>query len=197
MAYAEQEKDVRKAVAVGDIPTAVTLALAAYGAETFGFLLASVDDRLAARELYARVQGRLRTSLAQFTWHTSLRAWIYALAWQELAPERLPRRCGLPGDPTEPSSPEPATTIAARPVFPSSAVIELRASLTPMDHGLLILCVDRGLTPTELAMALAREGASADAIARASSALEAHVHDVRTTLTDAAVAKRLVSPVKR
>ena len=197
MSDAERERDVRGALEAGNVPDAVALALEAYGAEVFGFLVASVDDRVVARDIYAALHDRLGRTLGGFTWHTSLRTWIYALALRELAPERLQRRGGVQGDPTEISLPDPTTASAARPDLPSSTTVtveELRASLSPMDRGLLVLSVDRRLSSLELASALAEEGASADAIARVCRDLDARIVEVCVMLAEAAIVNRLLPP---
>ncbi len=150
---------VRSLLAQGDASAATQAALTEYGAELFGFLIATVDDHDVARIVYAEVGRRAEAEISGFTWACTLRVWLYSLARSELR-ERRRRRRGLGAS----GSALPVVTVPPETVEMSTAVASLRKALPEEDREILILSVDRGFGWPELAWASLGDRASDDAL---------------------------------
>jgi RNA polymerase sigma-70 factor, ECF subfamily len=151
----ELERRLRARFDAGDLDAVATQALAAYGAELYGFLVAVArgDD---PDELFARLCEKLWRRLPGFRWESSFRTWAYLLARYvliDVASERA-------GKPAETGISDHARTLAAAartstPAFQRSDVkdefVALRDQLDPDDRVLLVLRVDRDLAWREIA----------------------------------------------
>lgn len=157
---ARSEEDCAPRVLDATIPPARTTAhardaighvVSTYGAEVFGFLMAMLDERRAAREVYTAVMERLPDEARRFAETCSVRALTYGLARRELA-----RRRASSGE----RRPRASRWIASRPPAVSpyrspaaeSLVASIRQRLAAEDLELLILRVDRHMTWRELAI---------------------------------------------
>jgi RNA polymerase sigma-70 factor (ECF subfamily) len=168
---------------------AVTLALREYGAEIFGFLIATLRSDEAAAEVFSRFSLDLWSGIAAFEWRSSFRTWAYALARH--ASLRFVR------DPfaerARPLSQEPGLAqLEAKlrsetaPFLKSEAksrVALLRQRLHPHDQALLILRVDKGLEWEEVARILGDTPTpSEDRLRRRAAALRKRFERVKAQL---------------
>ena len=161
------ERDIRAALGAGEVAGAASDVLRLYEAEVFGFLLAVLDDSAAARDVYLSVGERVGEDIAGFAWRCSLRAWVYAIAHQEMG--RRPPRPEVTDAGDSPRSvalPDPTTTIPCRPIGMRASIAALRRQLPPEDRELLILRIDRRFGWRELAVTSIGERTSHDELVR-------------------------------
>jgi RNA polymerase sigma-70 factor (ECF subfamily) len=167
----ELEGRVRGLVTAGDIDGATTAAIAGYGPELHGFLVALAKDTDLGSEAFALACEQMWRGLAKFRWEASLRTWAYHLARNALHqlrrdPRRRPER-NLPlsvvqtieAIPRTPTGPHQKSDVKA-------AMRALRDSLDPEDHEVLILRIDRNMAWKDIARATAEtelDSASLDA----------------------------------
>ena len=189
MASDDRERSVRSALTSGDSALGAELALKAYGEEAFGFLFAAIEEPVAAREAYVAVRRRLRSELPSFAWRSSLRAWIYGIAWREVAKARLVRGARSRLAPVTRGT---TRAEAALPMGRSSLVAELRARLAPIDRELLILRLDRHLSWGELAAASLGEGAAPTEIFREARHLRERFEQLRAAAGEVVTAGRIL-----
>jgi RNA polymerase sigma-70 factor (ECF subfamily) len=156
------EGRIRAACAAQDWKGAAATALAGYGEEILGYLVASLRNASEADDAFSLFCEGMWKSLPQFAWKSTFRTWAYTVARH--AGSRIRR------DPhrhrTVPLDDAELELIAARvrtqtPTFLQTEmrdrVAKLRAELEPDDQTLLILRLSRGLTWREVARVLADE----------------------------------------
>ena len=165
---------VRERASAGDQAEAARLALEAYGAEIFGFLISALDDAGVARALYADVRQRVRTEIEGFGWGCSLRLWIYSLARRELRERRLRRQKVSEGI-TVGGAASVMETESRREAGVTEAIAAVRRTLSEEDRELLILRIDRALDWSDVAVTELGENASALAVSAESVALKARL----------------------
>ena len=94
------ERTIAEHLDAADLRAAAEEAVRGYGGEIAGYLLALLREESAADEVFARVCEKLWRGLPGFRRQSSLRTWLYRLAWnaardyrkeRELAPVRALR----------------------------------------------------------------------------------------------------------
>ncbi|HEU4383717.1 MAG TPA: sigma-70 family RNA polymerase sigma factor [Anaeromyxobacteraceae bacterium] len=162
MARMTPEDRVHELAAQGDLQRAATEALRWLGPEVLGYLTAMVKSESDAAEVFSQFAEDLWRGFAGFRWESSLRTWVYRIAYHAAA--RFAR------DPFRQRGQRFETTMASRiadDVRRSSVLrrdlreqklAELRATLDPDERTLLILRVDRKLSWREVAEVLVDQG---------------------------------------
>ncbi len=155
------ESEIRAAFGRRDPKAAVAAALASYGAEILGYLLAVLRDEQRAEDVYSDFAEDVVRGMPNFRFESSARTWLYTIARhacaRHLARERRKRTVGLS------SAPEAFDAVAnvrtPTPPHARTAIREgierLRQSLRPDDQTLLILRIDRGMAWLDIARVLA------------------------------------------
>jgi RNA polymerase sigma-70 factor, ECF subfamily len=189
------ERAVRAAMRAGAIGDAAQEALRLYGDEVYGFLLGVMDSSGAARDVYARVGERVARALGGFAWRCSLRAFLYAIARQEIGRDDE----GAAATGADPAScsvvlPDPTTTVPRRRVAVKAAIAALRSRLPREDRAVLILRIDRRFGWRDLAITSLGEGASPSDLSQESHRLRERLQHIREELARAAVEAHLLSP---
>lgn len=159
---AEVEAQLRIRVETGDIAGAAALAISAYGPELLGFLQATTRDDTLAADAFALASENLWHHLAGFRWEATLRTWFYQLGRNAVHrlrrdPRRNPERNIPLSVVTSIVDVQRQPTEAYRKTESKNALRELRDSLAPDDHELLILRLDRGMSWKDIARATASE----------------------------------------
>ncbi len=188
---------VRERLRGGDLDGATTLAIQLYGAELNGFLCALARDGELGAEAFALACEQLWRGLAGFRWEASLRTWAYQLARNALHqirrdPRRRPERNlplsivatieAVPRTPTEPH----------RRSEVKSKMRELRDSLEPEDHEVLILRIDRGMAWKDIAVATSEIDLTAVAIDQRAAALRKRYERTKAQLRELAISRGLL-----
>jgi len=161
------ELRLRRKLEQADHAGAATLALGAYGAEIFGFLLAFHRDSDDASEVFSLFSERLWRDLPGFRGDSSFRTWAYALArhaslnYRRDARRRGGRLESLPDDSGHAAFAQKVRSETASYLRSQAKArfAALRESLPSEDQALLILRVDRGLSWNDLALVLHEGGA--------------------------------------
>ncbi len=181
---------MRALVLAGDVTSAAGAALAAHGAELFGFLIGVLDDVSAARTLYVELRDRVAGELGAFRWQCPLRTWLYAQSRRALREHRLGRAedLDLSSDSSQLASVSRRRTRAAR------AMTKLRRSLTEEERELLILRVDRRLDWDDLALTSLGERAASGALAAESRLERQRMDAIVARLEVVAVEQRILRP---
>lgn len=140
-------------------------AVRGYGGEITGYLLALLREEAAADEVFSRVCEKLWRGLPRFRRESSLRTWVYRLAWNaardfQKEQERTPiRALG-----TTEISGIAAEMAASRPPFERSSFVDafarLRESLDPQEQTLLTLRLHAGMSWNEIAEVVGRKPAA-------------------------------------
>jgi RNA polymerase sigma-70 factor, ECF subfamily len=150
------ERRIAERLEAGDLRGAADESVRSYGDEVAGYLLALLRDESAADEVFSRVCEKLWHGLPGFRRRSSLRTWLYRLAWnaardfekeQARSPTRRLRTTEISGIAAELS--------ASRPRFERSSFVDafarLRESLGPQEQTLLTLRHHAGLSWSEIA----------------------------------------------
>jgi RNA polymerase sigma-70 factor, ECF subfamily len=161
----DPELGIRSRFDTGDLRSAITVAIDAYGGELFGFLVALTRDRDRAGDVFGATCERLWRGLPSFRGDSPFRVWAYAVARNEFL-RSLRRRAGE--GPQVPLSALTSalvervrsTTPAHRKPAVQGAFARIRAQLDPDDHMLLGLRIDREMSWPEIAQVLGLEAAT-------------------------------------
>ncbi|MEZ4301340.1 MAG: sigma factor [Polyangiaceae bacterium] len=155
------EAGIRSAFERDDVRAAVSRALASYGPEILGYLLAVLRDEQRAEEVYSDFAEDVVRGMPSFRFDSSARTWLYTLARhacaRHLTRERKRRTVALSSAPevldaavhTRTPTPPHARTAARE------GIERLRKSLRPDDQTLLILRIDRDMQWVDIARVLA------------------------------------------
>lgn len=145
-----------------ELDIAFALALAHYGDELFGFLYGLARDRTQAQDAFSAACERMWRGFEAFRWESSFRVWAYRIARNEFLrgtreTARAKRQMPLSAVPSIQQAIE--RTHSSTPIYERTEVkdkfAKLRAELTPDDHMLLGLRIDRKLPWAEIAKVLA------------------------------------------
>lgn len=190
----ELEAELRSHVAAGDVDRATSLAVTSYGPELLGFLRAIARSDDLAAEAFAIASEQLWTSMAKFRWEAQLRTWFYQLGRNALHQLRIdPRRRTDRNLPlsvvTSIHNVKRDTTPMHQRTTGKQALRELRESLEPEDHELLLLRLDRDMSWKDIARAFGSEEAAVDTRA---AALRKRFERVKEQLRDLATARGLL-----
>lgn len=150
------ESDLRARCAAGDHDGALTAAVARYGAELFGFLVGLAGDHDRAGDAFSAMWERAWSGLPRFRWESSLRAWLYTIARNEFlrATQRDRRNLPLSLAPAVAEAVAAVRTATAphQRTEVKDAFARVREALSPDDHMLLGLRLDRRLPWNEIAL---------------------------------------------
>ncbi|MEO7092999.1 MAG: sigma-70 family RNA polymerase sigma factor [Polyangiales bacterium] len=190
----ELEEELRSHVTSGDIDRATSLAVTSYGPELLGFLRAIAKSDALAADAFAIASEQLWTSLAKFRWEAQLRTWFYQLGRNALHQLRIdPRQRAERNLPlsviTSVQNVRRETTPMHQRTSGKQALRELRESLDPEDHELLILRLDRDMSWKDIARAF---GAEDSAIDTRAAALRKRFERVKEQLRELATERGLL-----
>jgi RNA polymerase sigma-70 factor, ECF subfamily len=149
---------IRERFDAGDLDGAMTAAVNGYGRELFGFLVGLTGDRDRAGDVFGAACERIWVALPRFRWGSSFRVWMYTIARNEFIDgARRDRRL-------VPLSAAPSVQAAVAKVRSSTPahlkteskerLARLRETLTPDDHALLGLRLDRKMAWSDIARIL-------------------------------------------
>jgi RNA polymerase sigma-70 factor (ECF subfamily) len=162
------EPRVLALVAAGRTDDAATAAIEGYGPAVLGYLRSVVADEDDAHDAFSLWADDVWKGLPGFRRESSLRAWVYRVAWHAACRlRRDPYRARGERLPTSAVS-RLAASVAASGIAAGSrraGLDRLRARLDPEDRTLLVLRVDRELEWEEAATVLSAEGAPVNAAA--------------------------------
>jgi RNA polymerase sigma-70 factor, ECF subfamily len=151
------EQRIRKRHTARDFSGAATEAIAGYGPELLGFLVALLRDEAEARELFADLCAELWSGIERFEFRSSFRSWAYAVA-RHLLSHRARARARQGQVRLSEVSEISKLVAKVRTETPipfrseiKESVERLRRQLSQEEQALLILRVDRGLSWSEVA----------------------------------------------
>jgi RNA polymerase sigma-70 factor (ECF subfamily) len=199
----DHEQTIRAAFEAGQLETAASATLTAYGDEILSFIGSRLQNSGDAQEAFSMFAEDLWVGLPKFAWRCSMRTWAYTLARNAAvrcatAPaHRAARNLQL----TRPSRlselverMRSATQIHLQTEF-KDRMRTLREELDPEDRTLLTLRVDRGMAWRDLALAMAGDVDLDDrAIERESSRLRKAFERVKAELKRKAQREGLLQP---
>jgi RNA polymerase sigma-70 factor, ECF subfamily len=144
------EREIRKLCKADDYRSAAEMAIEHYGAEVYGFLVATLRDAEEAAEAFAQAGADLCAGLCRFEWRCPIRAWLYVLArnaasrGRRSAARRNRRQVPI-SQISEIAARERTRTATWRRTESRDAIERIRESLDADDRCLLVLRVDREL----------------------------------------------------
>lgn len=195
----DDEAGLRALAERGDLDGAATRALEHYGPEIYGFLRAIARDDDLAAEAFALGSEQLWRYLGRFRWEASLRTWAYQLFRRALSqvradPRRRPDR-NLPLSIAR--SVEHVHRSATAPYQRTEIKESLRAlreSLDPLDHEILVLRLDRGMSWKDIARALAEpdETSAATSVDQRAAAYRKRFERAKAQLRELAIKRGLL-----
>lgn len=160
------EADIASRLEHGDLDSAATVALRAYGKELLGFLASVVGNESEAREVFSQLTEDLWRALPAFRRECSFRTFAYRLAWHgalryQRDGFRLRVRRLMTEEYSRLGAEVRSTTLPER----ARQVERIREGLDPDERALLVLRVDRALPWEDAAAALSAEGERVSAAA--------------------------------
>jgi RNA polymerase sigma-70 factor (ECF subfamily) len=183
------EAAIRARFDAGDLDGALTTAIQGYGREIYGFLIGLAGGPDRADDVFGVTCERLWRGLGKFRWESSFRVWAYTVARHEFLRaiaqrgSRERKQVALSEVPSIAQAIERVRT--ETPVHQQTAAREMlarvRAELSPEDHMLLGLRLDRGLAWNDIAQILG-DGNPAH-LARDAAALRKRFERLKTKLT--------------
>ena len=154
------ERQLADRLDAGDVRGAAGEAVRGYGPEIAAYLRAVLRDPAEADEVFSRVCENLWRGLGRFRRESSLRTWLYRIAWNTARDfEKEGGRVHLRRLRTSEFSKFAAEVLSSQPAYARSsstdAIEQLRASLEPEEQTLLTLRLHAGLSWKEVAAVLA------------------------------------------
>lgn len=158
------EKRLAKLLAAGDLRAAAAEAVRGYGPEVSGYLRAVLRDPTEADEVFSWVCEKLWNGIGRFRGESSLRTWLYRLAFnaaRDFQKERARNRFRRLR--TSEASVLALEVLSTHPSAPADEVLErLRKELDPEEQTLLTLRLHAGLSFRELGSVLGETGRPLD-----------------------------------
>lgn len=153
------ERQLGDLLDAGDVRGAASEAVRGYGPEMAAYLRAVLRDPAEADEVFSRVCEKLWRGLGRFRRESSLRTWLYRIAWCSARDfEKEGGRGRTRRLRTSEVSLIAADVLSSQPAYARSssadAVERLRASLDPEEQTLLTLRLHAGLSWKEVAAVL-------------------------------------------
>ena len=187
------EARIRAACDAARWSDAATAAIAGYGDELLGYLVAILRSETEAGDAFSLLAEDLWKSLPQFRWECTLRTWTYALARHAIGRIRRDphRRRVIPLEDSQMSAliaQVRSRTATFLRTETKDKVAKLRAELEPDDQTLLILRINRGLPWRDIARVLAAEDADVTpaALDKHAAALRKRFERLKTDLKERA-----------
>ena len=169
------ELGIRERCEAGAYAEAATSALEAYGPEIMSFLVAVTRDEAGADDAFSVFCLAFWSGLPKFRWQSSLRTWLYTLARSalgRLARQRAAKRREVTFSPELEAVMQVVRSTRAFSTTRRDRMAQLRESLSPEDHMLVILRVGRDLPWTDVAAVMLGDAdASPEEIERTTAAL--------------------------
>ncbi len=157
----ELEARLQALLEASDLAAAATEAVRGYGPEVAGYLRAVLRDRGAADEVFAWVCEKLWRSLGSFRGESSLRTWLYRLAFNAARDhERAEGRRRVRRLRTSEISRVALEVLSSHAASAEAALERLRATLAPDEQTLLTLRVHARLSWREIAAIVALDEAA-------------------------------------
>lgn len=162
------DAEVKSALARGDTRAAVEATMEVLGPELRGYLHATVRDADGAAELYGELGEQLMIGIPRFRGESSVRTYVYAIAWNLVRYHRRRTRRErarqvVEADDSRLEAPDPRTPTAPHLRTTSKLrLAEARSKLTPEELTLIVLRVDRGMAWSEIGAILGVGTAAAD-----------------------------------
>lgn len=161
------EERIGRALDAADLDAAATIAIEEYGPEVLGYLGALLRNGPDANDVFSMFAEDLWRGLPGFRRESSLRTWVYKLAWHAAArflqdAYRRRGRALLTGELSGIAAAVRTTTAAHLVTDVKDKMERLRASLAPEEQTLLVLRIDRAMSWHEVGAVLAADGAPVD-----------------------------------
>jgi RNA polymerase sigma-70 factor (ECF subfamily) len=161
------EQEIRAHLQERAYENAAAKAIRGYGPEILGYLTSILKDGDDADDAFSRFAEDLWASMEKFRAECSTRAWCYRLALHAASQLlREPYRKRRERMYTSEAAKIAESVRSAPPVYLASQARDwmekARASLTPIEHTLIILRFDRGLSWREVCEVIAAEGEELD-----------------------------------
>ena len=194
----DSEERIQELCRQGQTHEGLALAVEAYGAEVYGFIVSRLRDESAAGDVFAQTCEDLCTSIGDFGWRCSLRTWTYRLARSAISrylrnPANVSGRRLPLSQVSEIADRIRTQTREYLRTEVKDQFAELCRELEPDDQMLLTLRVDRELEWAEVAQVLSDEELTGEDLAQASARLRQRFKTVKDHLRDRAVAIGLIS----
>ena len=159
------EARIAAALDATDWDAAATTAIAGYGPEILGYLIAVTRDRADAQEIFSSFAEDLWKGLPGFRRQSSFRTWAYKLAWHAATrfaedPYRKRGRALATGEASRLAEAVRSATAPHLQTAVKDKLARLRASLAPDEQTLLVLRIDRRLSWQEVCDVMAAEEAA-------------------------------------
>jgi RNA polymerase sigma-70 factor (ECF subfamily) len=197
----DDERELRYAWDRGDLRVVTTMALERYGPEILGVLVARMRSHADAGEVFSIFAEDLWNGLSGFQWRCSLRAWAYRLAhnaavrWMTAGARSPERNLSIEqGGVLELAERVRSSTMVHLRTEVKSEIRKLRDELPMDDQSLLIMHVDKELTFSEIAQALADRDLAPDELDREGARLRKRFQHVRARLRELAQGRGLLDP---
>ena len=157
------ERQLADLLDAGDVRGAAGEAVRGYGPELSAYLRAVLRDPAEADEVFSRVCEKLWRGLGRFRRASSVRTWLYRIAWSAARDfEKEGARGRTRRLRTSEVSRIAAEVLSSQPAYARSssadAIEQLRASLEPEEQTLLTLRLHAGLSWKEVAAVLESPG---------------------------------------
>lgn len=196
----ETDAEVRASADGGRINEACTIAIRAYGAEVYGFLVATHRHEADADDVFSLFCEKLLKSLAGFRWQCSLRTWIYLLAravssnFVEARRGRARHEVPIDSRVLDVAEQVRTKTRSFLKTDVKDEMTRLREELDPEDRELLVLRIDRELAWRDLACVfLDDEAPSEETLKRESARLRTRFQRAKDRLLARAREKGLLA----
>ena len=182
----DAELEIRRYFDADDMHGAMRLAIESYGSEIYGFLVGLAGNRALADDVFGATCERIWRALPKFRWESTLRAWAYTIARNELIQQKTsPARREVPISDV-PALRDAIVQVRTRtPLHERTEVRErfarLREELEPDDHVLLGLRLEQKLPWDDIARVL---GHGPDDLARASAVLRKRYQRLKERLRE-------------
>jgi RNA polymerase sigma-70 factor (ECF subfamily) len=147
---AQLEAKIGEHLEARNFEAAAAVILRGYGVEVMSYLVAVTKNRQSADDAFSTTSEDLWRGLPGFRRQSSVRTWLYRLAWHAVLRQRddayQRRRAPLSGQLESWVAPVRSATAAFMKTDLKDAVSRLREQLQPDEQTLLVLRVDRGLS---------------------------------------------------
>jgi RNA polymerase sigma-70 factor, ECF subfamily len=178
------EEQMTALLGAGDLRSAATLCVEAYGPEVLGFLVTFVRNEDDASDAFAQACEDLWRGLGRFERRCPLRTWFYTLARHAASrvrrsPQRRPGRQITLKEAADVAERVRSRTLPHLRTDMKDRFAVIRDALEEDDRALLVLRVDRGLSWNDIARVYSPEGASASTLARVAARLRKRFQSVK------------------